>query len=176
MADSESPAEVETPVAAEGAAVAVEMETPAELEAHFQPGYRGLKQMAMDTNKYRYINSGPVYEGETVIEDRISGLHHIEGHKLSNKVEGWIAAFELYSGYAKTFYMTVDEIHEHAKKYNPGGYESIKGGWKRYKKADKEYQKLKEKSKMYRDYIEKVDYIKHNLLRFIRQIKIFLKS
>ena len=30
-----------------------------------------------------------------------------------------------------------------------------------YKKADKEYQKLKEKSKMYQDYIEKVDYIRY---------------
>jgi hypothetical protein len=30
-----------------------------------------------------------------------------------------------------------------------------------YKKADKEYQKNKEKSKMYKEYIKKVDYIKH---------------
>ena len=30
-----------------------------------------------------------------------------------------------------------------------------------YKKADKEYQKHKEKSKMYKEYIKKVDYIKH---------------
>jgi recombination protein RecT len=108
-----------------------------QLEAQFQIGYRGLKQMAMDTNKYRYINCGPIYEGEGVEEDRISGLHKLVGSRTGNKVIGWLAAFELYSGYAKTFYMTVDEIHYHAKKHNPGGYESSKGGWKRYPKGDK---------------------------------------
>jgi len=108
------------------------------LEAQFQASYRGLKQLAMSTGQYRYINSGPIYEGEQVVEDRVSGLHHIEGNKKSNTVVGWLASFELVTGYGKTYYMTVDEIHAHALKNNPGGYNSGNGAWKRYKKGDKD--------------------------------------
>lgn len=107
------------------------------LEAQFQASYKGLKQLAMSTGKYRYINSSPIYEGEQAVEDRISGIHHLEGNKKSDKVEGWLAAFELTTGYGKTFYMTVEEIHAHALKCNPGGYNSQAGAWKRYKKGEK---------------------------------------
>lgn len=83
-------------------------------------GYKGLHDMAVRTNKYRYINVGPVYEGENVIEDRLSGFHKIEGQKKAHTsaVIGWVGAFELFSGYAHTIYMTIEEIHEHAKKYS----------------------------------------------------------
>ena len=37
-------------------------------------GYQGIYKMAIRTNRYRYINVGPVYEGEQMIEDRISGF------------------------------------------------------------------------------------------------------
>lgn len=108
------------------------------LEAQFQPSYKGLKQLAMGSGKYRFINSSPIYEGERIVEDRITGKHTIEGNKKSNKVEGWISSFELVSGYGKSLYMTVDEIHAHALKNNPGGYNSASGAWKRYKKGDKQ--------------------------------------
>jgi len=81
-------------------------------------GYKGLHDMAVRTNKYRYINAGPIFEGEEVIEDRLSGFHKPTGHRTSDKVIGWIAAFEMFAGYAKTLYMTVEEIHEHAKRYS----------------------------------------------------------
>ena len=81
-------------------------------------GYKGLHDMAVRTGKYRYINAAPIYEGEEVTEDRFTGFHKIEGHKESNKVIGWISAFEMYGGYGKTLYMTVEEIHAHAKQYS----------------------------------------------------------
>jgi recombination protein RecT len=81
-------------------------------------GYKGLHDMAIRTGKYRYINAGPIYEGEEVVEDRISGFHKIAGMRASKEVIGWIAAFEMRDGYAKTLYMTVAEIHEHAQKYS----------------------------------------------------------
>jgi recombination protein RecT len=85
-------------------------------------GYKGLQDMAVRTGKYRYINVGPVYEGEEVEEDRISGFHSLKGHKSSRdaKVIGWLAAFELYAGFAHTMYMTVEEIHQHAQEYSKG--------------------------------------------------------
>ena len=92
-------------------------------------GYKGLQDMAVRTGKYRYINVGPVYEGEVIEEDRISGFHRFTGQRKSKKIIGWIAAFELYSGYGKTMYMTVDEVHDHAKKYSKA-YNNQSSPWK----------------------------------------------
>ncbi len=83
-------------------------------------GYKGLYDLAVRTGRYRYINVGKVYAGETVVEDRISGLIHLEGGKASDKVIGYIGAFEMTNGFAKTIYMTVEEIDEHARKYSKG--------------------------------------------------------
>lgn len=108
-------------------------------------GYKGLQDMAVRTGKYRYINVGPVYEGEEVEENRISGFHSLKGHKASRdaKVVGWIAAFELYTGFAHTMYMTVEEIRQHAQDYSKG-YD--------YKNDQGEYTSLwhKESAKMER--------------------------
>jgi len=92
-------------------------------------GYKGLQDMAVRTGKYRYINVTPIYEGEKVEENRISGFHSISGGKESKTIIGWLAAFEMYAGFAHTMYMTVEEIHEHAQKYSKS-YENPKGGWK----------------------------------------------
>jgi len=83
-------------------------------------GYKGLIDMAVRTNKYRYINVGPVYEGETVEENRISGFHSLSGSKTSDKIIGWIGAFEMFNGYGKTIYMTVEDIHAHKTKFSKG--------------------------------------------------------
>lgn len=111
---------------------------PSTGEAHLVPykgkatlivGYKGLMQMALRTQKYRYINTGKIYEGETVEEDRITGFLKITGSVTSINVIGWIAAFELVKGYGKAIYMTVEEIHAHAKKYSPS-YGFSDSAWK----------------------------------------------
>jgi recombination protein RecT len=93
-------------------------------------GYKGLIELATRTGKYRYINVGPVYEGETVEEDRISGLHKLSGHRKGDKIIGYIAAFEMLNGYAKTLYMTLEEIHAHARKYSKS-YDNPNSLWKK---------------------------------------------
>lgn len=92
-------------------------------------GYKGLYDMAIRTGRYRYINVGPVYEGEVVEEDRITGYHRLNGYRQSDLVIGWLGAFEMITGYAKTIYMTVEEIHEYARKYSKG-YDNPKSIWK----------------------------------------------
>lgn len=81
-------------------------------------GYKGLRTMALRTGKYRYLNLSPIYEGEEIIEDRITGMHSLSGGKRSPVVIGWLLYFELMSGFRKSFYMTVEEIWEHARKYS----------------------------------------------------------
>ena len=92
-------------------------------------GYKGLINMATRTGKYRFINAGPLYEGETFDEDRISGFGQIGGSRTSSKVIGYIASFQLVAGYGKTIYMSVDEIHELAKRYSKS-YGMSDSAWK----------------------------------------------
>lgn len=82
-------------------------------------GYRGLYHMAMRTGEYRYINVAKIFEGEFVTEDKISGEITPGGEPTSNKIIGWMASFQLRNGFRKQLYMSVQEIHLHAKKYSP---------------------------------------------------------
>ncbi len=82
-------------------------------------GYKGLKDMAIRTGRYRYLNVATVFEGQEVVEDQLKGIHSIEGlRNPGSKPIGYMLYFELMDGYSKTFYMTVDEIMDHGKKYS----------------------------------------------------------
>lgn len=105
------------------------------LEAQFQAGWKGVQHMALRTGKYRYINVSPVYEGEEVIEDRITGSLKIEGGVTNPKKEkGLIASFALLSGLQKSIYMTNEEMEEHGKRYSKG-YNKADGIWTTNKPA-----------------------------------------
>ena len=99
-------------------------------------GYKGLYDMAVRTGKYRYINVGPIYEGQVVEENQITGFHSISGRRTGDKVIGWIGAFEMnpergqVTGFGKTIYMTVEEIHAHAKEYSKS-YDYKDSTWKK---------------------------------------------
>lgn len=97
--------------------------------AQFQVGYKGLRDMAIRTNKYRTIHAGPVYNGQQMVEDQLTGLVRLEGYKKSDEVIGWQATFLMNNGFTKTLYMSKPEIHDHAKKYSKG-YNNPKGVWK----------------------------------------------
>ncbi len=107
-------------------------------EAQFQPHYLGLYQLAMRTGKYWVINVSPVYDGQRVMENPLTGLHTVvESNgfmgepKAYNpayvdvttrrtkdlKVIGWIAYFKAKKGNEKSVYMSLAEIEDHAQKY-----------------------------------------------------------
>lgn len=92
-------------------------------------GYKGLYDMAVRTNKYRYINVGPIYDGMGVEENPITGFHTVVGQRKSSEIVGWIGAFEMLNGFAKTLYMTHDEIHAHAAEHSKS-YGDSRSGWK----------------------------------------------
>jgi len=105
------------------------------LEAQFQVGWKGVQHMALRTGKYRYINVAPVYEGEEVVVDRITGNLKIEGDVTSpKKAKGLIASFALLSGLQKSIYMTNEEMEAHGKKYSKG-YNKPDGIWTTNKPA-----------------------------------------
>ncbi|HZW04262.1 MAG TPA: recombinase RecT [Anaerolineaceae bacterium] len=101
---------------------------PYQGKATFQLGYKGVYELALRTNQYRFINVITIYEGEDVVENRMTGLQVIAGQRTSDKVIGYMLYFQLVKGYEKTFYMTLQEIDAHAKKYSKS-YSFSKSPW-----------------------------------------------
>lgn len=91
-------------------------------EASFQAGWKGIQHLALRSGKYRYINVSPIFEGERVEEDRISGALRIEGDRVSDLQIGLIASFQLIGGFGKSIYMSNEEMEAHGKRYSKGYY------------------------------------------------------
>ena len=87
-------------------------------------GYRGLIQMAQRTGLYKYLNADFVYEGETIVDDRISGMIKIEGEKKSDKPIAYFAFFELLNGFQKCVCWSREKVEAHEKKNRKGQYMS----------------------------------------------------
>lgn len=110
-------------------------------EAQFQAHYLGLYSLAMRTGKYWVINVSPVYEGQRVLENPLTGLHVVQDRngfvgepKAYNpaytalvdvtdrrtkdlKVIGWIGYFKAKKGNEKSVWMSIIDIEDHAKKH-----------------------------------------------------------
>jgi recombination protein RecT len=84
----------------------------------FQIGYKGLIQLAMRTGQYRIINADLVYEGEFQTKNKLTGEFDMSGAKTSDKVVGYFAHIEMLNGFAKTLYMSKEQVTAHAKKYS----------------------------------------------------------
>ena len=98
-------------------------------KAQFQMGWKGFVQLAERTGQYKTIHAGVVYEGQVKDIDFITG-QIIKGEKISNKVIGYVAYIEMVNGFSKTFYMTKEEMQEHAKKYSQAYAYDLQRGYK----------------------------------------------
>jgi recombination protein RecT len=87
--------------------------------ATIQLGYRGIEQMALRTNKYRFINTSRLYQGQVIEQDPLTGQASIHGTRESEEAIGYFNYFELFNGYSHCLYMTIAEIRAHAEKYSP---------------------------------------------------------
>lgn len=96
-------------------------------QAAFQIGWKGFVQLAMRSGQYRRINGAKVYEGQIKEIDFVTG-EPIRGEKISDKLVGYIAYFELINGFRKTLYMTIEELKEHARKYSQSYAYDLKSG------------------------------------------------
>ena len=99
------------------------------VEAQFQLGAKGIQQLAIRSGQYSELESKVVYEGQVVEDDSFIGYHFDWKAKSSDKVIGYASYFKLLSGFSTTFYMTLAEIEEHAKKYSQT-YKNGFGNWK----------------------------------------------
>jgi phage RecT family recombinase len=87
-------------------------------KAEFVLGYKGMIQMALRTSMYEAINATEIYEGEEIVEDRLTGEIEINGQRNGDEVIGFAAYFRLKNGFEKYIYMGVEDMHKHAKKYS----------------------------------------------------------
>lgn len=87
-------------------------------KAQLQIMRKGLVQLALGTNKYRYLHVAKIYEGEVWKEDRLTGKMELMGAAKSRTVVGYVAYFQLLNGFEKYLAMSVDEILDHAHKYS----------------------------------------------------------
>lgn len=127
------------------------------MEANFQPHYNGTRNLAERTGRYLIINVSPVYEGQRILLNQMTGLHYFDlgggllgmpeqtsrmvagtidvtDGKPEKRVIGYLGYYKTTRGIERTVYMTIREIHEHAQMWAKDNYESQYGSWKDPKK------------------------------------------
>ena len=83
----------------------------------FQIGYKGFIQLAIRSNQYKTINAVEIREGE-IERNKITGEIKFIGEKPNNKIVGYLAFFELLSGFTASLYMSEAQIEEHALRFS----------------------------------------------------------
>ena len=86
-------------------------------KAQFQLGYKGLIQLAQRSGQFINISATPIYDGQIIAENPLTG-YVFDFTKKSSKVVGYAAYFKLLNGFEKTLYMSVEQLQAHGKKYS----------------------------------------------------------
>lgn len=86
--------------------------------AQFQIGYKGFIQLAQRSGQFKTISATPVYEGQLVEENPLTGFVFDFKQKKSDKIIGYAAYFQLLNGFEKTLYATTADLEKHGKKYS----------------------------------------------------------
>lgn len=86
-----------------------------------QIGWKGYKALAIQSGEYKRIGVSEVYEfddDEAVHSRLFSLLPPPKGN--SNQIIGYVAAYELKSGYQESFFMNMRELDEHKSNFSKG--------------------------------------------------------
>jgi len=99
-------------------------------QAQFQIGYKGFRQLAINSNQYKSLDVKAVYEGQFVEDDSFKGFHFDWKSKISDKVIGYASYFQLLNGFENVYFLSIEEINQHAKKYSQTFKKYGTGLWK----------------------------------------------
>ena len=83
----------------------------------FQIGYKGLIQLAIRTGYYKHLNAVEIRKGE-IERNKITGEIRFIGEKPDAEIIGYISFLELQSGFTASYYMSVEQIEEHAFRFS----------------------------------------------------------
>lgn len=102
--------------------------------AQFQLGAKGFKQLALRSGQFLTINDTDVREGELKSHNRLTGQIEFEWmqdekERLKLPVIGYACYFKLLNGFEKTYYMTVEELDHHGRRFSQT-YKKGFGLWK----------------------------------------------
>lgn len=89
-------------------------------EAQFQIGWKGFIQLAIRSGQFQAINTTDIREGELQGYNLMTGEVNVQAvpDRESKPVVGYLAYFKLTNGFAKSLYMTAEEIEQHATRYS----------------------------------------------------------
>jgi recombination protein RecT len=96
--------------------------------AQFQMGYKGFIQLAQRSGQFKTISAAPIYEGQLIEQNPLTGFVFDFSAKKSDIIVGYAAYFQLLNGFEKTLFMTVDQIKKHGGKYSKT-FTNDKGLW-----------------------------------------------
>lgn len=93
------------------------------IDAQFQLGAKGYKQLAMRTGQYKDLDVIYIRQGEYLGRDRSTGKHKfefIEDDAIREElpVIGYLAYFELLNGFRKEIFWTRTKMEKHADQYS----------------------------------------------------------
>lgn len=97
--------------------------------AQFQLGYKGFIQLAQRSGQFKTISATPIYEGQLIGENPLTGFEFDFTKKTSNVVIGYAAYFALLNGFEKTLYMPIEQVKAHSLKYSQTAKKGF-GLWK----------------------------------------------
>jgi recombination protein RecT len=86
--------------------------------AQFQLGYKGFIQLAQRSGQFKTISATPVYEGQLVEQNPLTGFVFDWTQNKSDTIIGYAAYFRLLNGFEKTFYASVEDVKQHGMKYS----------------------------------------------------------
>lgn len=97
-------------------------------EAQFQIGWKGFIQLAIRSGQFQTINATEIRDGELKGYDLMTGEVNVQAvaERENKPVIGYLAYFKLTNGFAKSLYMTAEEIEQHATRYS----QSYRGKYK----------------------------------------------
>lgn len=100
--------------------------------AQFQMGYKGFIQLAQRSGQFKTISATPIYEGQLVEENPLTGFIFDFSKKPAEgtKVIGYAAYFRLLNGFEKVLYMPSETVDSHAKKFSKNYARFGTGLWK----------------------------------------------
>lgn len=93
------------------------------IDAQFQMGAKGYKQLAMRTGQYLDLDVIEVRQGEYLGRDKFNGKHKFEFIEDEEEREdfpviGYLAYFELLNGFKKQLYWSRKKMEKHADTYS----------------------------------------------------------
>lgn len=97
--------------------------------AQFQMGYKGYIQLAQRSGLFKTISAAPIFEGQLIEENPLTGFIFDFTKKKSEKIMGYAAYFELLNGFSKTLYMTEKELTAHGARFSQT-FKTGRGLWK----------------------------------------------